>query len=174
MAADPERLFAQHHQQLFRYLCRAVGQTEVARDLTQDVFLRVSRGSVPDATTTQLKAWLFRIARNLAIDHHRRRTLRPEAQEMRESGRSASQHTTVIVNEALASLADLDRDVFLMREVGGLRYDEIAAACDLTHAAVRDRLHRARTHLREWLAAPIQNRRAAPLRQHPSKQRHDS
>ena len=68
---DPERLFAEHHQRLFRYFCRAVGSAEAARDLTQDVFVRVSRARVPSGTEAAVKAWLFRIARNLALDHHR-------------------------------------------------------------------------------------------------------
>jgi hypothetical protein len=43
MATDPTALFAAHQHRLFKYFCRAVGETETARDLTQDVFLRVSR-----------------------------------------------------------------------------------------------------------------------------------
>jgi RNA polymerase sigma-70 factor (ECF subfamily) len=167
MAADAEGLFVAHHQQLFRYLCRAVGHADAARDLTQDVFVRVSRATVPDAPANQVRAWLFRIARNVALDHHRHRLTRPEAAPMVESGRPPSQHVAVMVNQALARLQDLDRDVFLMREVAGLSYEEIAGACDITEDAVRSRLHRTRTQLREWLADPIRERRSAPLRQRP-------
>jgi DNA-directed RNA polymerase specialized sigma24 family protein len=49
--ADPETLFAAHHQGLFRYLCRAVGRAEAARDLTQEVFLRVTRTQIPAASS---------------------------------------------------------------------------------------------------------------------------
>src|SRR5437763_15300897 len=68
---DPERLFAANHQRLFRYFCRAAGFVDAARDLTQEVFVRVSRARVPTAPEGELKAWLFRIARNLLLDHHR-------------------------------------------------------------------------------------------------------
>jgi hypothetical protein len=44
--ADPEALFAANHNRLFRYFCRAVGRAETARDLTQEVFLRVSRTAI--------------------------------------------------------------------------------------------------------------------------------
>ena len=59
------------------------------------------------------------------------------------------------MTQALAVLPDVDRDVFLMREVGGLNYDEIAEACDLTPDAVRSPLQRTRLQLREHLARPI-------------------
>lgn len=153
---DPEGLFAAHQNAIFRYFCRAVGQAEAARDLTQDVFLRVTRTAVPAATDGELTAWLFRIARNLALDHHRRRVRQPEPSALvDEPTRSASQDVNLAVNEALASLPALDRDVFLMREVAGLGYDAIAGACELTPDAVRSRIHRTRLQLRERLAAPI-------------------
>jgi RNA polymerase sigma-70 factor (ECF subfamily) len=171
MAADAEGLFVAHHRQLFRYLCQAVGQPEVARDLTQDVFVRVSRTQVPDAPAQQVRAWLFRIARNLALDHHRQRVSRAEVVAEVDTRGPANQHVALVVNQALASLADLDRDVFLMREVAGLSYGEIAEACDVSADAVRSRLHRTRLQLREWLAEPIDTRRGAPLRQQPVRSR---
>jgi RNA polymerase sigma-70 factor (ECF subfamily) len=103
-----------------------------------------------------LTAWLFRIARNLALDHHRTRLRRPEPSALvDEPPQSASQDVNLAVHEALASLPVLDRDVFLMREVAGLGYEEIAVACELTVDAVRSRIHRTRLQLRNQLAAPI-------------------
>jgi RNA polymerase sigma-70 factor, ECF subfamily len=164
--AGLEALVASHEGRLFRYFCRAVGQADAARDLTQDVFLRASRSDIPVAADAQLTSWLFKIARNLALDHHRQRTRRPQPVPLGDDGsRPASQDVTTAVNEALGQLADVDRDVFLMREVAGLGYDEIAAACELTPDAVRSRIHRARLQLREMLAAPIASRRTAPMRQ---------
>jgi RNA polymerase sigma-70 factor, ECF subfamily len=84
---------------------------------------------------------------------------------MDEAVRAPSQDVDLAVNEALAALGDLDRDVFLMREVAGLGYEEIARACGLTPDAVRSRIHRARLHLRGCLASPIATRRTIPMRQ---------
>lgn len=163
--ADAEALFVEHQGRLFRYLCRAVGQAETARDLTQDVFVRVTRAAVPAINDAEARAWLFSIARNLALDHHRRQR-QERANPPAPTGVSApSQAAGAIVNQALAALPDLDRDVFLMREIGGLSYDEVATACSLTPDAVRSRLHRARLQLREFLSAPIQARRSQPMRQ---------
>jgi len=164
MAVDAATLFATHQHRLFKYFCRAVGP-ETAHDLTQDVFLRVSRATIPVAAEEELRAWLFQIARNLALDHHRVRLRRPEPSPLAEEGsRLATQDVDLAVNEALAALPDLDRDVFLMREVVGLGYHEIGRACGLTPDAVRSRIHRARLQLRQRLASPIATRRTIPMR----------
>ena len=163
--ADAEALFAAHQAGLLRYLSRAVGHGETARDLTQDVFVRVVKADLMPAVDTEQKAWLFRIARNIAIDHQRRQFVRgPETLVVPEPSRAASQDTTLEVTDALQQLDTLDRDVFLMREVAGLSYVEIAAACDLTADAVRSRIHRARLQLREHLSGQIALRRRSPLR----------
>jgi RNA polymerase sigma-70 factor (ECF subfamily) len=70
------------------------------------------------------------------------------------------------LNQALSMLQELDRDVFLMCEMSGLSYDEIANACDLTRDAVRNRIHRARLQLREILAASLRPLRKNQIRPH--------
>jgi RNA polymerase sigma-70 factor (ECF subfamily) len=165
MTVDPEALFVANQHRVFRYLRRAVGQTDAARDLTQDVFLRVSRTAIPHAGDGEVTGWLFSIARNLALDHHRKRVRRPTPVALvDEASRPPTQDVEVAVNEALARLDDLDRDVFLMREMAGLGYQEIAQACGLTPDAVRSRIHRSRLELRAQLAAPIATRRTIPMR----------
>jgi len=156
-AASAESLFTAYHDRLLRYFSRAAGEREIARDLTQEVFLRVSRTPIPSAPDHQLAGWLFRIARNVVIDHHRQRRRRPETAlaAAPEGTLSAQQQMGLALKQALSKLSDLDRDIFLLREVSGLAREEIAAACDLTPDAVRSRIHRARLELREILAAPI-------------------
>jgi RNA polymerase sigma-70 factor (ECF subfamily) len=162
---DAETLFALYQDRLRRYLGRASGETELARDLTQEVFLRVSRVAIPVASENQLAGWLFRIARNVLLDYHRQRNRRPEeARGAFDRARDASQETTTSLNQALSTLQELDRDVFLMREMSGLSYDEIANACELTSDAVRNRIHRARLQLREILAASLRPLRKNQLR----------
>lgn len=161
--ADSEGLFVAYQLKVFHYLCRAVGRAETARDLTQEVFLRASRSSVT-TTNGDGRAWLFRIARNIALDYHRNSSRRPEPTPlMAEVPRPASQDVELAVNQALAGLPQMDRDVFLMREVAGLGYEEIASACELTVDAVRSRIHRTRLLLRDQLAAPIATSRTTAL-----------
>jgi RNA polymerase sigma-70 factor, ECF subfamily len=162
--AGADVLFAEHRDGVFRYLCRFVGQAETARDLTQEVFLRVSRSGAPegavggDSAGQGHRAWIFTIARNLALNHVRdvrRQPATSEASAFTDASRPATQELAASLNQALAALSDLDRDVFLLRETAGLSYDEIATACALTPDAVRSRLHRARQQLREMLGRSL-------------------
>jgi RNA polymerase sigma-70 factor, ECF subfamily len=163
--ADAEALFAAHQAALLKYMSRIVGHVDTARDLTQDVFVRVIKADAIPEPDHERRAWLFRIARNLAIDHHRQVQVRgTDVRAATEPYRKASQDTSLQLGEALQSLDDLDRDVFLMREVAGLSYAEIGSACDLTLSAVSSRMHRARCHLRDRLSRNIAERRHQPLR----------
>lgn len=162
--AEAEALFAAHHAGLVRYLSRAVGHGETARDLAQDVFVRVVRSETLPPAGGEQRAWIFRIARNIAIDHQRRQLVRGPATPVTvEPSRAAAQDTALEVANALQQLDELDRDVFLMREVAGLSYTEIGAACDASPDAVRSRIHRARLQLREHLSGRIAARRQTPI-----------
>ena len=163
---DAESLFAEYHDRLLRYLSRAAGEREAARDLTQEVFVRVSRTAIPTAPENQQAGWLFKIARNVALDHHRQQRRRPETDlgSAPEGTADAQQEMALALKQALATLSDLDRDVFLLREVSGLSREEIATACELTPDAVRSRIHRTRLELRAMLAAPIKALRQGPIR----------
>jgi RNA polymerase sigma-70 factor (ECF subfamily) len=137
VVAEAERLFLLHRQGVFRYLSRAVGRPETAQDLTQEVFLRVARSPVPVSDPAGHRAWVFKIARNLLLNH------------LRDGARRGE----------VVALDELDRDVFLMRESAGLSYAEIAGACELTEDAVRARLKRAREELRQALSGPLRTGR---------------
>jgi len=159
-------LFRAYYAGLVRYFSGAVGHPETARDLAQDVFVRVAAASALPASDEGKRAWVFHIARNIAIDHHRRQRLRqvePIAIDP-AAGSENSADTALFVNQALASLDDLARDVFLMREAAGLSYAEIASVCALTPDAVRSRIHRARLQLREHLQRPLAAARQQPMR----------
>ena len=162
--ADAEVLFAAHRDGVFRYLCRIVSAPD-ARELTQEVFLRVARGPVPDGDPGASRAWIYRIARNLALNHLRDSRRGGASVELSDAPVAASQETGAVLRQALERLALMDRDVFLLREVGGLSYGELATACDLSEDAVRSRLHRARQQLRQMLRPMLNGERAwVPVR----------
>ena len=148
-------MFDRHHPAVYRYLRRIVGDSGVAEDLTQEVFLRVVRGLGAYSHDGRAAAWVFQIARNLALNALRDRGRRPVATQpevVSEPSARASQALTLDLDRALSTLPFDDRECFLLRELGGLSYAEIGAVCALTPDAVRSRIHRARLALREALA----------------------
>jgi RNA polymerase sigma-70 factor (ECF subfamily) len=158
LVADADVLFTAHRDGVFRYLCRIVGH-EDAQELTQEVFLRVARASVPESGSETgegaRRAWVFRIARNLALNHVRDDKRRLPPDELPQPATPATQVLATALREALEQLTPVDRDVFLMREAGGLSYEEISFACQLSPDAVRSRLHRTRQQLRTALGAGV-------------------
>ncbi len=152
---EVDRFYADHRDGVFRYLRRIVGGYDTALDLTQEVFLRVSRAGLPEASAVGRRAWVFRIARNLALNHVRDDRRRPVIGGLSDAVTPATQELGVALRDAVASLPALERDVFLLREVVGLRYDEIAAACEIPIEGVRFRLHQARVTLRSSLGASL-------------------
>jgi RNA polymerase sigma factor (sigma-70 family) len=155
-ALDVARLFERHHLAVFRFLHRMTGSPSLAEDLTQEVFLRVVRSQDGYDERSREISWIFRIARNVIIDRHRVRARSPQDASIQVAGalsRPATQVLTAMLDEALARLPDEDREAFLMREVGGLGYREIAEASGATPDAARMRIYRARLALREALGA---------------------
>jgi RNA polymerase sigma-70 factor (ECF subfamily) len=155
-APDPARLFDRHHLAVFRFLRRMTGSPSVAEDLTQEVFLRVVRGLDGYDERSREVSWIFRIARNVLVDRHRARERSPRDASLQDAAvvsRPATQMLTAILDEALARLPDEEREAFLMREVGGLGYHDIAEANGATPDAVRMRIYRARLALREALGS---------------------
>lgn len=153
--AEAERLFLLHRQGVFRYLYRAVGRPDTAQDLTQEVFLRVARSPVPVSDPAGHRAWVFKIARNLLLNHLRDGARHGQSVELVEPVSPPTQELAAAIRQAVNALDELDRDVFLMRESAGLSYAEIAGACELTDDAVRARLKRARESLRQALSGPL-------------------
>jgi len=152
---DVDRFYADHRDGVFRYLRRIVGGGDAATDLTQEVFLRVVRSGVPETSETGRRAWVYKIARNLALNHVRNDRRRPIPVELGEVTTPGTQELAMAIGNAVADLNPLDRDIFLLRETAGLRYDEIATACDITIEMVRSRLHEARQSLRAALSGTL-------------------
>ena len=149
------RLFERHGRSVRQYLRALTGRSDLADDLAQDVFVRVVQNAGGYQPRERERAWLFRIARNAAIDYRRRAAVRPQTGgATREPATAPVQALRSALAEALGGLPDADREAFLLAELGGLSYVEIAAALDLTPAAVRSVLYRARLSLRAALTPP--------------------
>jgi RNA polymerase sigma-70 factor (ECF subfamily) len=161
-------LFERHHVAVFRFLRAMRLSVPDAEDLTQEVFLRVLR-ALPGYEERQLeRAWVFRIARNVWHDQVRNQARTPVAEPLGERHVVVTlpgQVARVAIGEALARIGEAEREAFLLREVGGLGYSEIAEVTGATPDAVRSRIHRGRLALRHVLEAASTPDRATNARE---------
>lgn len=152
----PGELFERHHITLFRYAYRMTRQRDVAEDIVQETFARVVRRIEQYEPRGRDLQWLFTIVRRLLLDRQRTLERRPaEPSDHTERAGEAQQELSIALREALDTLQELDREAFLLREVGGLTYQEIAIVTDSTVDSVRSRIYRARLQLRTTLSSGI-------------------
>jgi len=150
------RLFERNRTSLYRFLLRSTGRADEAEDLTQEVFLRVVRGSNGYQARGLERAWLFKIARNLLLDRARQVNNRPDltphagCQEPSVEPRTCE---VIALNQALGMLTPLEREAVVLRDIVGLSYSEIAEATETNVDAVAARIYRARLSLRAILVA---------------------
>jgi RNA polymerase sigma factor (sigma-70 family) len=143
-------LFQIHFPRLYRYLDRLSGQPELAADVAEAAFIKLSRrGALPDAP----EAWLISVTMNLfrnAKSTRRRRMLTPARSEGRLSDPAPSLEQATItaesrrrVRSAIDRLPDRERRLLLLR-AEGYSYRDMAAALDLNEASIGTLLARAR------------------------------
>lgn len=154
--------FQQYAQELQRFLHRRLGCPDTAADLMQETFLRVAQ--LPSSTQPDNpRAYLFRIASNLATDAMRRQQVR-SAYELGdvETGEIAShapsQETALearqqcrLLREAVATLPTKCRMVFLLHKSEHLSYGEIAERLNISKSAVEKHMSKALAHCRDYM-----------------------
>ena len=149
-AAAFDELYRRYAHRLAAYGSHLLGDAASGDDVAQAAMLKaygaLRDGRVPD----KLRPWLYRIAHNAAIDLvARRRELSTETVPEQASGEREPFAGALV--EALATLPDRQRRVYVLREVHGLRIDETAAELGLTAAQVEQSLFAARNRLAEQL-----------------------
>jgi RNA polymerase sigma-70 factor (ECF subfamily) len=142
-----------------RYIRSRVSTDDDSLDITQQVFLKAMR-SLPNYTASDipLAAWLFRIARNAVIDHHRRHRSEARMDAMppilfdHDPGPEETALRSENAARLRAALLHLDadkRELLSLRYAGGLRIREIAQATGKSEEAVKKRLSRALKTLKD-------------------------
>jgi len=163
-ALDRDRLAAiydEYHQLIYRYVYRQVGDVETARDLTAEVFHRLLRtaqsGGGPDRHP---KAWLYRTAHNIVVDHYRRQQHRchlPLDDELMNAnddpvGSAERRLSGAQVRAALQHLTPDQRQVITLKFLEGLSNQEVAVVLDKPVGAVKSLQHRGLAALQRQLA----------------------
>lgn len=151
---DFESLYQKYAPAVRRFALFLCGDPALADDITSDTFLRVwvARGRIREPT---VKSYLFMIARNAYYDLQRRAWRHTEldvktaVEDPTVQTRLEQKEEVAAVLAALQDLPEVDRAILLMRALGDMPYDEIAAALDITVTTAKVKVHRARIRLME-------------------------
>jgi len=165
---QPERfghIYDLHFPGIYGYIASRLGPDE-ADDLTADTFIEAFRRRASfDPARGSVRPWLFGIATRLVAQHRRAEARRyralartpaepdPGGHDDRVAARVSAQARRGPLLRALAGLSDDDRDVLLLIALGGLSYEEVAAALSIPPGTVASRLSRARRKVRGVLGA---------------------
>ena len=159
--SELQKLFTEMRAELMRLVRRRTGDRELAADLTQDVFVKLSTvdAAIPDRRHG--RAYLFRMAGNLAIDHRRIEARRSEiltgSQVLFEDVEAGPEALAICrdelrqVEDALLELPERCREVLVLSQVQGLKHKEIAERLGVSVSLVEKYRLRALRHCRERL-----------------------
>lgn len=174
--AGDERAFGElvrrYQVRLLNFIFRMIGDRERAEDLVQEAFVRVHRHLHRFDQSRKFSTWLYTIGSNLAKNElrnrarsplvfhesarapgeHEGRTLEFEDSRSRPDDLFANRHLRELVEATVARLTPHHRVVFVLRELEGKNYEEIAEVTNTNLGTVKSRLNRARTSFQEMIA----------------------
>jgi RNA polymerase sigma-70 factor, ECF subfamily len=145
-------LYNKYKNRVFGFLFKMTGERNVAEDLLQETFLAAYRNAFQFDRTRSFLSWLFGIAHKRTIDYfrhakveidHRRDAIESVGSRIEAPDEElANEKVRQIVNSAVENLDPFQRDVFLLRELGGVSFKEIAEImnCPINTALGRMRL----------------------------------
>ena len=156
-------LVHRYRNQVAALAYRMVNDYDEAADITQIVFVKMSRSLSQYDEGRKFYTWLYRITVNASIDHmrkHNRHRHEPieNFQNSLESGQADPDQTyrrrqiTDYITEVAQSLNEKQRSAFLLRDIQGCKIDDVAHIMNMPEATVRWYLHRARTKIRRELS----------------------
>lgn len=144
MSTDWKALYAEHASALFGLLVKHTGDREVAVELMQETFVRAIRAGAPE-DEMGARPWLFRIAVNLARDHHRRqKLLRFIPFSGHERAPDLGDSEIELVHRTLRALSPTLATTLLLHYDSGFSRHEIAEMQGIGEEAVKSRLARGR------------------------------
>jgi RNA polymerase sigma-70 factor (ECF subfamily) len=160
-AAAFEQIYDQHRQLIFNYIFFRVGDSELAEDLTSDVFVRmVDKIDTYTQNGRPFAAWLYTIARNLVIDHHRRDNqltwvpLDERLIEAKENNPAKAADRSLLQDcliKALQHLTEEQRQVILLKFVERRSNAEVGSLLGKTEGSIKSLQHRALVALKRVL-----------------------
>jgi len=168
-------LVGRYDQRLLNFVYRTIGDRERGQDLVQETFVRVYRHLHRFDQTKKFSTWIYTIASNLAKNELRNRSRNPlvlfqtlkkhwnadhrplewEDTRNKPDDLFRKRHLRAKVEEAVAQLPEHHRIVFVLREMEGKTYEEIADITQCNLGTVKSRLNRARNNFANIIAPMI-------------------
>ncbi|HET7584013.1 MAG TPA: sigma-70 family RNA polymerase sigma factor [Gemmatimonadaceae bacterium] len=159
-----QELVTRYQARLLNFVYRTIGDRERSEDLVQEVFIRVYRHLHRFDQSKKFSTWIYTIASNLAKNELRNRSRNPlvffqaikrnwqdeerplqfEDSSMRPDDLYRKRHLRELVERSVARLPEHHRQVFVLRELEGKSYEEIAEITGCNLGTVKSRLNRAR------------------------------
>lgn len=166
-----EALLERHQAQIYRFGLKLCRDPDDAQDVLQDTMIAMARGVRDFRGTSSLATWLYTIARSFCIKKRRRGKFAPApaaVTSLHDDGLAsgdqltdaastpvealASKQVEAALEAAIRALEPMYREVLVLRDVEGLSAAEVADVLELSTAAVKSRLHRARIAVRQHIA----------------------
>ncbi len=144
-------LLERYEREIFAYALRLSADRDEADDLYQDTFLAAFRGWPPPRRGNE-RAWLYRIATNRAIDRGRRVRPKVKLEDVELVAPERDSATSLDIARAVELLAPGQRAAFVLRQVQGLSYAEIAETLGCSQDAARARVSEATKTVRRRIA----------------------
>ncbi|HKP21058.1 MAG TPA: sigma-70 family RNA polymerase sigma factor, partial [Thermoleophilaceae bacterium] len=178
-----ETLYQRYFPRISSFVCRMLHDAAGCEDVAQEAFMSALRRMRATDSEINFKPWIYQIARNAAIDAHRRRSHAVEVSMDADDGLRASDRTRLVgldggpdsalitkerlshLQGAFDELSDVHTRVLVMRELEGMSYREIGKQLDLTRPAVESALFRARRRLENEYTELSEGRRCEAMRQ---------
>ena len=170
-----ESLVRRHRAPVFNFILRYTGQRARAEDVLQETWLKVVRSAREYEPKAKFTTWLYTIARNLCVDSARKESYRqaasleapatgaegaegrPLGEGLPDTGASPERgaynaRVRPLLERALSSLPEEQREVFILREYSGIPFKDIAEVTGVSENTVKSRMRYALEGLRRRLA----------------------
>ncbi len=165
---DFDALANEHKDAVYRQLLRACGNREDAEDVLIEALLKAYRSLGQLRESNAFRSWLAQIGRRVCWQLKEREALMPLMQlsAMEEEPelpagvpsvetQAARNQMKALLQRAIESLPDAEREVYVLRDVQELGGEETASKLNITAAAMKSRLHRARANMRRYMDAAL-------------------